>query len=159
MHTRLIFLAAIFFTSTAFAQQSAIVLTSEAFKEVEVVNEAGQKEFKLVAPGTVVPRDEIVYVTTFENRGDQPATNIVITNPVPNDSIYKAGSAFGSGTTITYSVDGGQTYDAPAALRVTGEDGQPRTATAEDYTHIRWVYTQSLQPGATGNVTFRTIIR
>src|SRR5690606_6850613 len=68
MDKRHIILSAMFLASAAFAQPGAIVLTTEAFKEVEVVNAKGEKEFKLVPPGTAVPRDEIVYVTTFENR-------------------------------------------------------------------------------------------
>ncbi len=145
--------------SAGYAHADDIKLVNQAFKEVAVVNAKGEKEFKLVEPGTVVPKDEILYITTFANTGDQPATDIVITNPLPNNSRYKAGSAFGAGTEISYSVDGGKSYGTPETLKVSGSAGQTRAAGPDDYTHIRWVYTGELAPGAESTVTFRTIIK
>jgi uncharacterized repeat protein (TIGR01451 family) len=143
----------------AYAADGSIRLKNEVFKEVEVTNAKGAKEHKLVAPGKALPKDEMVYITTFGNVGTQPATNIEIINPVPNNSLYKDGSAFGSGTQIMFSVDGGKSYGQPQALRVRSADGQMLPATAKDYTHIRWVFTNQLQPGQESNVTFRTILQ
>ena len=156
---RIILLAVVLSPLSVMAQQGSIALKNEAFKEVAVTDKDGKTEYKLVEPGTVVPKDEIVYITTFENVSDKPVNNIEVVNPLPNNSIYKTGSAFGAGTVITYSIDGGETYAAPEKLTIKDETGQLRPATAEDYTHIRWVYTQDLQPGKTGTVMFRTVIK
>jgi uncharacterized repeat protein (TIGR01451 family) len=141
------------------AADGAIRLKNEVFKEVEVTNAKGVKEHKLVEPGRALPKDEMVYITTFSNTGAQPATNIEIINPVPNNSLYKDGSAFGAGTQIMFSVDGGKNYGQPQALRVRGADGQMQPAAAKDYTHIRWIYTNELKPGQESNVMFRTILQ
>lgn len=145
-------------TTPAVAQQGSIELKSEAFKEVETVDRDGRKEYKLVAPGLVLPKDEILYITTFTNVGDKPATDVVITNAVPNNSVYKTGSAFGAGTDITYSIDGGKVFAAADKLFVDEDNGR-RPARADEYSHIRWIYHNQLAPGASGTVTFRTIVQ
>ena len=124
------------FTSTAVAQEH-IKLKNEVFKEIMTVNEDGSKQYKLVEAAKAIPGDEMVYITTFTNIGNEDVTDIVITNPIPNNSLYKSGSAFGSGTEITYSIDDGKTYAAAEALTVKDQDGQSRSATAEDYTTIK----------------------
>ena len=142
------------------AQEEGVIrLTNQAFKEVAITNEGGDVEYKLVEPGKVLPEDEILYVITFTNTGDQPAGNIVITDPIPNDSLYKKDSAFGAGTVIDFSVDGGKTYDKPENLKTKNAEGVEVVADVDQYTHIRWIYTEPLQPGQEGTVTFRTIIK
>jgi uncharacterized repeat protein (TIGR01451 family) len=140
-------------------EAGSIRLKNEVFKELAVVNAKGEKEYKLLPPGLAVPGNEIVYITTFTNVGTQAATDIVITNPLPENSLYKAGTAFGAGTEITYSIDGGQSYDLPANLKVKNADGETETATAKDYNAIKWVFKNTLAPGAESTVMFRTIIQ
>ncbi len=140
-------------------QQGMIEFTNKAFKEVAVTNAQGETEYKLIEPGLVLPNDEIIYIITFKNIGDQAVSNIKITDPIPNNSEYKSGSAFGAGTIIEFSVDGGETYAAAEELLVKDATGIERKATAKDYTSIRWTYTEPLQPGKEGTVTFRTTIK
>ena len=83
-----------------------------------------------------------------------PCENIVITNPLAAELTYIPGTAFGPGTLIEFSVDGGATFGQPDALTVT-EDGVARPAAAEDFTHIRWVMQDELQAGAQGLARFR----
>lgn len=139
-------------------QQGTIEINNKAYKEVEVLNDLGEKEYKLVEPSKVLPDDEIIYIITFKNIGDQPASNIRITDPIPNNSKYKKGSAFGAGTVIEYSIDGGKTYNKPELLKTKNASGAAVIAQTKDYTHIRWTYTGTLQPGEEGTVTFRTVI-
>lgn len=139
--------------------KNAVEVKNEAFKEVRVVKADGTEEYKLIAPGQALPGDEIVYVTTFKNVGDKDVTDIVLTDPVPNNSLYKSGSAFGAGTEITFSVDGGKTYAKAEALKVADRKGGVRAATAEDYTTIRWVFRNILRPGSSSTVMFRTFVK
>ena len=55
---------------------------------------------------------------------------------------------------IEFSVDGGVSYAAAEDLTV-DKDGQSRAATAEDYTHIRFVMQDDLAAGAQGIARFR----
>ncbi len=122
-------------------------------KEVTTVNDAGETETSLVPAETVVPGENVVYTITFRNISDEPAENVVITNPIADSLTYIEGSAFGPGTDIQFSVDGGQTFAGRGELTVT-EDGAARAAQAKDFTHIRWVMTQELAVGAQGTARF-----
>jgi uncharacterized repeat protein (TIGR01451 family) len=106
-----------------------------------------------------LPDTEIIYTTSFKNLINKPVGDIVIDNPIPNDSVYKAESATGANTVITYSVNGGKNYGVPATLTVKGKDGKDRPALPSEYTHIRWVYQGALAVGKGGEVSFRTVVK
>ena len=78
----------------------------------------------------MIPGDEVRYTITFENDGPNrsDAGTVVITNPVPENTQYIADSAFGSGTTIQFSVDGGKTFHPANELTVV-RDGAKVPAT------------------------------
>lgn len=136
-----------------------VTLESMIQKEIEVVNEDGEKEVQLVEAGNAIPGDELIFTVTYTNQGAEPAENVVLVNPVPEHTEYIRESAGGKATTITFSVDGGGSYDLPDNLKVTGEDGKPRTAMAREYTHLRWVRTGPLSPGESGKVVFRVRLK
>ena len=69
--------------------------------------------------GSVQPGDTITYTITYNNTGTDNATNVVIIDAVPTYTTYVTGTASGTGTTITYSHDGGSTYDSSEAPPVT----------------------------------------
>jgi len=123
-------------------------------KEEVTVNDSGETERRLVPASTVVPGDDVVYTITFTNTSDETADNIVITNPLAGELTYVDGSAFGPGSSIEFSVDGGVSYGAASELTVT-EDGAARPARPTDFTHIRWVMQHELQAGAQGLARFR----
>jgi len=102
-------------------------------------------------------KKKVVYTITFRNIGDEPADNVVITNPISGDLLYVDGSAFGPGTAIQFSIDGGQTFANASELTVT-EDGATRSAVAADFTHIRWVMQQELAVGAQGTARFSAVL-
>lgn len=136
----------------------AVEVKSMAEQEVEVL-EKGKKVIKRVPVDKAVPGSEIVYTTTFKNLISKPVGNIAITNPVPNDMVYKSGSALGANTVITFSVDGGKQYATPDKLAVKTPEGKTRPALASDYTHIRWTYKGELGVGKSGEVSFRAVIK
>ncbi|MCG8433827.1 MAG: hypothetical protein MJA83_07350 [Gammaproteobacteria bacterium] len=142
------------FTASAVA---AIELETVVQKEEQYV-ENGEQKVRLVAAETVVPGEEVVYTIYFTNTGDQPAENVVVTDPIPEHTYYKVDSAFGAGTDIVFSADGGRTYGSPDALTVLGEDGQSRSAGPRDYTHIRWTLRNDLPSGQRGFVRFRAVL-
>ena len=136
-----------------------IQVTTVAEVEVTETNAKGEQIVKRIAATRVVPGTEVIYTITAKNTGTQPADNIVVTNPIPEQTMYVDGSAFGAGTTITFSVDGGKSYNSADKLTVKGTDGKPRAATAEDYTNVRWTLQFSLQPGQEAPVWYRTRVK
>ncbi|MEE4360549.1 MAG: hypothetical protein V2I63_03385 [Pseudomonadales bacterium] len=112
------------------------------------VNEAGERSTRLVEAASVVPGDELRYTVTFANEGAEvvDAGTVVITNPVPDNTVYLDGSAFGAGTAITFSIDGA-TFASAEELFVTEPDGARRLARPEEYTHVRWTFAPALEPG------------
>jgi uncharacterized repeat protein (TIGR01451 family) len=147
------------FSSSAQAAGDAIKATSIAQIEVEVVGKDGKKTFKRTPVDKAVPGTEVIYTNTFENVGNKPAGDIVINNPIPNDSEYKAGSAFGKNCEILFSVDGGKKFGHAEELKIKDADGKERTAMAKEYTHIRWTYKGQLAAGKSGEVGFRATIK
>lgn len=126
-------------------------------KEVVTVDENGNESARLVDAETVVPGEKVVYTITIRNVGEEPAENIVITNPIANELTYDEGSAFGAGMVIQFSVDGGATFAAEAYLSVM-TDGAERPATPEDYTHVRWLMQDDLDVGAQGTARFAAVL-
>jgi|SRR5882672_1839913 len=134
-------------------------LTTVVEKIVETRQQDGTTKTDLTPVDVALPGDEVVYTVTFKNVSAQPADNIRITNPIPHEMRYLADSAFGPGSEVMYSVDGGRTYGRPGELRVAAGDGSQRTASPDDYTDIRWVLKAPLDAGAKGFARFRAIVR
>jgi uncharacterized repeat protein (TIGR01451 family) len=143
--------------SQAFAQtQGCIVLKSTAETEKEVVNDKGEKSRVLVPAGKVIPGTEVVWTVTANNTCKQASDNVTINNPVPEHMTLVPNSAFGAGSDISYSLDG-QKF-APAGQLTVQENGAARPARADEYKHIRWVFKNPLQPGATAVARFRAVL-
>jgi uncharacterized repeat protein (TIGR01451 family) len=149
--------AACSLSSQAFAQdQGCIVLKSVAEVEQAVVNDKGEKSTKLVPAGKVVPGVEVVWTVTANNVCKQPSDKVTINNAVPEHMTYVANSAVGPGSDVTYSLDG-KSFGTAEQL-VVKADGGERQARADEYRHIRWVFKNSLQPGAQAFARFRAVL-
>ena len=149
-----------FVLGSAVAQDKGnIWVQTVAEKEEVVTDELGKEVTKLVPVSTVVPGDEVIYTISFTNVGAEPAEKVTITNAVPQHMAYVGDTAFGPGTEVTYSVDGGRNYGFPDRLTAKDEAGDDRPATASDYTHIRWVMRNNLEPGAKGFARFRAQLK
>jgi uncharacterized repeat protein (TIGR01451 family) len=158
MNKLLSVLALVALSASAYSQeQGHLNVRTVVQKEQVIVNEDGDAESKLVAADTVVPGEKVVYTITFQNISDEPAKNVVITNPISGELMYVDGSAFGPGSAIQFSIDGGLTFANASELTVT-EDGVTRSAGAEDFTHIRWVMQQELAAGAQGVARFSAVL-
>ena len=135
-------------------EQGHLNVTTVVQMEEVSVDDDGERQTRLIPAGSVVPGDVVIYTTTVENISEEAADNVVVTSPVPEHLTYVAGSAFGPGMVIEFSVDGGVNYASAADLTV-DDDGQQRAATAADYTHIRFVMQNDLAAGAQGVARFR----
>jgi uncharacterized repeat protein (TIGR01451 family) len=148
----LIALGSLLLSAEVFAK-SLVSISMKAEKEVTV-----NKVKKMVAANAVDPGDVIFYTLSYVNSGDEAATNAVMDDPIPKGTVYLAGSAFGKDAEITFSIDGGKTFKKPSLLTydIKNRDGslEKRTASPEQYTHIRW--TVSVIPArGSGQVGFQ----
>ena len=137
-----------------------VALTTTVQKMERVIAPDGTVSSRLIAAEKVVPGDDVHYTITFANDGSKPvdAGTTVITNPVPENTQYISDSAFGSGTTIQFSVDGGKSFHPANELTVV-RDGVKVPASSADYTTIRWVFGPALAPAAQSYVSFNARLK
>ena len=145
------------FVSSPVLAQIEVSTTAEI--EVIEVNPDGTESVSRKAASRVVPGTEVIYTITAKNAGDEPADEVVVTNPVPAQTRYVEGSAAGANTDVTFSVDGGNTWGRAESLTVADANGEPRAATADDYTHVRWTLKSSLAPSQQRPVWYRARVR
>jgi uncharacterized repeat protein (TIGR01451 family) len=150
----LLFLLACLASAPALAQ-SQVALTSEVLVERTATDASGQRHVALVAPGIVTPGDPLVFVLHYQNNSASPATDFVVTNPIPESVSYVSAESAGS----VLSVDGGRTWGELAALSVRNADGTSRPAVAADVTHIRWRIAQPIPAGGRGELRFRGMVK
>ncbi|HSZ09099.1 MAG TPA: hypothetical protein VK794_11240 [Steroidobacteraceae bacterium] len=119
----------------------------------------GREVRKLLPADRVVSGDWIIY--TLEVRNTAPTTlhNPTVTYPVPEHMSYVADSAVGPATDVSFSVDGGHSFDAPENLRLQDADGQGHLAAAAEYTHIRWQLKHGLKGNSVAFVRFRARVK
>ena len=134
----------------AFAQ-GKVALQGDV-KLVRQVTENGKTAEKLEEPSQVLPGDQLVFTTRYTNGGTEPATDFVVTNPLPGPVKLAKVNGF------EVSVDGGKTFGALAALKAAGTDGKTRPAELGDVTHVRWRLA-SIAPGASGEVKYFAEVR
>lgn len=138
------------------AQRPQVILNLAVAKKTIEVTVDGKKQVnwqQLEDQATVAPGDILRYTITGENTGDSSANNLAVTQPIPDQMIYKLDSAKSKNNAdITYSIDRGETFVARPTIKITLEDGtiEERPAPPEAYTHIRWQFpTVTPEAGAT----------
>lgn len=136
-----------------------IEVSTSAEIEVLEVNAQGEQIVKRTPATSVVPGTEVIYTITARNTGDVPADHVVVTNRVPEQTVYVDGSAAGPDAVVTFSVDGGKSYAAAEQLTVRDAAGEPRAATAADFTHVRWTFRTSLDPVQEVPVWYRARVK
>lgn len=144
----------------AVAQPAADPLSIKAIAEVESKSVVGGKELvRLISADRVVPGDRVIYTLEVRNTGAAALAAPTFTQPIPDHMQYLADSAVGPGAEVSYSVDGGRSFDAPDNLKVHGADGEARPAVAADYTHIRWRLKNALKANSVAFVRFRALVK
>ena len=159
---RLLIAAVAATVAVAIAQAEAVVspIAVRAIAEVESRTlREGREISKLLPADRVVSGDWLVYTLEVRNSASTPVPHPTVTYPVPEHLSYVADSAVGPATEVSYSVDGGRSFDAPENLRIQDADGQRRLAAASDYTHIRWQLKNSLKGNSVAFVRFRARVK
>jgi uncharacterized repeat protein (TIGR01451 family) len=133
----------------------AVEIKISAEVEVKVKTADGREEVKRVPAAKVPPGEVVIYTLNAKNTSEKPASDVVMTDPIPAQMEYVDGSVSADGARVTFSVDGGKSFAAKESLKVRGEDGAMRAALPADFTHIRWQLEKPLAPGEVRAVSFR----
>ena len=133
------------------SQMDSYLVTSKDGKEV--VEEAEQ-----ASPGDIVE-----YRLTYTNNGDQPLSGLIITGPIPANTVYLENSAATQvNADFTVSIDNGDSFQAePITKTITGENGQSKNVevSPSDYTQVRWQPKGSLQPDQVQEYRYRVTVQ
>ena len=107
-------------------------------------------------PATLIKEgQEIDYTMRIVNPDTVALPAAIVIQALPTNTHYVAGSATGAGADIQFSVDGGQNFAKPGALR--SPVSPERVANAAEYTHIRWQLRYPLAPKAVVLARFRAV--
>ena len=139
------------------AAEEAVEVETELVAEVrESADLGGERESYRFVPATTLAQGQVIYYT-LRIRNPEPifAARVAVTQRIPVNTAYVAGSAAGPGAEIFFSIDGGQTF-APAARLI---DVKAQPLPPERYTHIRWQLRNPLAPGAVALARFRAVFK
>jgi len=120
---------------------------------------AVRRDLGLVPADRVVPGDEMFYTLEIRNTGSKPLPPPTVDFAIPEHVRYVTNSAVGAGAEVSYSVDGGHTFDRAENLSIVAVGGAARLATAADYTHIRWRLKAPLNAKAMALARFRAVVK
>lgn len=151
------FLVLVLVAMTTFATlvgaTEAVELRTQLIAEVrETTGPAERPGFRMV-PAKRLAQGQVVYYTVrITNPTPVFANKVQVSQMIPANTTYVAGSAAAPGADVEFSIDGGQTFAPAADLKL--PDGVTK-APPERYTHIRWRLRNPLAPGATALARFR----
>ncbi len=135
------------------AQTEPVTVKLEAFVVSTITKEDGTTEEQFTEAKEARPGQVVEYRVVVTNVSDEtlPASNAIITGPIPSTTVYIADSATPSsaGAMLEYSADGGQTFSVPPVMiKVKNDKGEEVEveATPEQYTAARWIILQALEP-------------
>ena len=135
------------------ALAQALSAEQNVSKLIETTDENGNIVEKRVAADSVAPGDRVMYQLDYTHTGREPASDILLTMAVPRQIKPLFEGLHAGETTRSFSVDGGQTYQA----LTTSPEGEapPEFASA---THLRWQLVSPIQPGESGSVSYTGIV-
>lgn len=151
--------------SEAFAQAaeaSPVTLTSDVKIERVEVDPAGKEKVALFTPSqvAVVPGDRVLFTLTVTNTGAQPAAGFRATNPMPAAVQFVSVAE----DWAEVSVDGGNVWGKLVTLTVKPKDAAgtaevERAASPADVTHVRWIFSDAIAPGAKRSISYRGVVK
>ena len=139
----------------ALAASNRVMLTSAVFVEKDLTDAQGRNRIVLEPPRLVAPGDRLVFLLRYRNTGTAPASDFIVTNPLPETVSYQGTPD----ARAIVSIDGGRSWGALPRLRVRERDGSVRAARPEDVTHVRWTLKQAIPAGSEGRLVFRGVVK
>jgi uncharacterized repeat protein (TIGR01451 family) len=161
----LLFLLLIVICSPAFAEideKPDLALRLSVEKQIIVQDEQGKAKTEWRAVKDTDPGDVLRYTIRYTNKGKAEAEKAVITDPIPENTLYIRDSAEGKNAEITFSLDG-KTFRIPSELTYTVKlpDGieEERVATPDMYSHVKWQLVNRVKPNETGTLSFKVKVQ
>lgn len=137
----------------SFIVNAEVILTNTAFEIVTIISKDGSEQDQWQTPDKLLPGERVGYQIEVNNKGTEPAADIIIENPIPEHTNYVQDSAKGLNARIEFSVNNGKTFALPSQLFME-KDGQRVQAEAADYTQVRWILDKPLTAGASSTVQY-----
>ena len=140
------------------AMADVLVSPGTVEKVVSMEYEDGSTETEYVPAEVVEPGEELAYVVSFRNEGEEPEEGVVMTVPVPDDMVYVEDSVIADAddASVDFSVDGGKSF-APREGLVVADGEEIRPASADEITHVRWTFARVV-PGEEGMLAFHAML-
>lgn len=134
--------------------QPAIRLGTQTFVERISTDINGRARRTLASADRVGSGDTLIVIVHWRNDGAQPVRDFAVTRAVPRGARPDI-----SDPHMQVSVDGGGHWGRLDQLWLPTPLGGARRAVAEDVTHMRWQLPQAVQPGRTGRLSYRAVMR
>ncbi len=111
----------------------------------------------------VQPQSIVRYTVTAQNNTNRNMRNLVVSQPVPEGTVYVLDTATKPttrGARVEFSIDGGKTFTAKPVIRVR-EGGRvvEKPAPAEAYTHVRWNFGEILPANSKQLVSYQVRVK
>ncbi len=129
-------------TAENIQSQPQVHLNLDAQKQIVQKDKVSWQSLK---DGAVVQKNDVIlYTITGQNLSDRPVKNLTINEPIPQQMAYILKSAdvdYSTGSKITFSIDGGHTFNEHPTVKVKLPNGniETRPAPATAYTNIRLI--------------------
>ncbi len=145
------------------AEPGAPVVTGSGPLETEIVterleaveDETGRRTWRFEPADRLTSGDEVQFTIRVRNPGKEPVTDVVVTKSMPVGLHYIGGSAVGPASVVQVSADGGTSFGPPGEVKLSAPGRPTRRAQPAEYSHLRWVLSRPLAPGATALLRFR----
>jgi uncharacterized repeat protein (TIGR01451 family) len=158
-----IFLIAIL--AQAIAQDNPLEVKLEGYIVNVVTKEDGTKEEEFIEATEARPGQVVEYRVIVTNVSNEtlPASNALITGPIPNTTTYLAESATATSgeAKLEFSADGGQTFAEKPLIEKTNDQGEKEMVEAlpEEYTAARWAILVPLEPQQALTFKYRVTVK
>jgi uncharacterized repeat protein (TIGR01451 family) len=149
---------------SAWAQSQPLEVTLEGYLVQVITKEDGSQAEEFVAATQARPGQVVEYRVLVTNVSNEtlPASNAMITGPVPNTTTYLADSATATGVEVMleFSADGGQSFAEKPMLEKENEQGEKELVEAlpEEYNAARWALLMPIEPAQSLTFTYRVTV-
>jgi uncharacterized repeat protein (TIGR01451 family) len=120
------------------------------------------KSLSLDKVENVKPGEVLDWQIVSSNEGGAPAHDYKAVGHIPTGTVLVSGSAAGEGgSTVTYSIDGGQTFSTQPIIEEKQEDGTVKRVPApvSMYTEVRYEWSDALAAGGQLSASYRVRVK
>ncbi|MEL6829460.1 MAG: hypothetical protein AAFO63_04915 [Pseudomonadota bacterium] len=140
------------------AQAESFAASQTAQLDVPAVLNSSAIDIEFEEAKVAQPGQRTRFHLSFTNEGAEPAQNIVLLMPVPNDVDVVTGTATSTRADVSYSIDGGLTFTSPEDL-LAGVTTQENASVLADVTTVRWALKTPVAPGASGALSYEGVFQ